>query len=40
MKPIDFHTLMHNKGARREAWQRTFSGTAGWVRVKISSSLL
>ena len=34
MKPIDFDTFMHNEGARREAWQRTFSGTAGWVGAK------
>jgi NAD-dependent deacetylase len=34
MKPIDFDTFMHNEDARREAWQRTFSGTAGWVGGK------
>jgi NAD-dependent deacetylase len=34
MKPIDFHRFMHNEDARREAWQRTFSGTAGWVGAK------
>jgi NAD-dependent deacetylase len=34
MKPIDFDTFMHNEDARREAWQRTFSGTAGWVGAK------
>jgi NAD-dependent deacetylase len=34
MKPIDFDTFMHNEDARREAWQRTFSGTAGWVCAK------
>jgi NAD-dependent deacetylase len=34
MKPIDFDTFMHNENARREAWQRTFSGTAGWVGAK------
>jgi NAD-dependent deacetylase len=34
MKPIDFDTFMHDEDARREAWQRTFSGTAGWVGAK------
>ncbi len=34
MKPIDFDTFMHSKDARREAWQRTFSGAAGWVGAK------
>ena len=34
MKPIDFNTFVHNEDARREAWQRTFSGTAGWVGAK------
>jgi NAD-dependent deacetylase len=34
MKPIDFDTFMHNEDARREAWQRTFSGAAGWVGAK------
>jgi NAD-dependent deacetylase len=34
MKPIHFDTFMHNEDARREAWQRTFSGTAGWVGAK------
>jgi NAD-dependent deacetylase len=34
MKPIDFNTFMHSEDARREAWQRTFSGTAGWVGAK------
>ena len=34
MKPIDFDTFMHNEDARREAWRRTFSGTAGWVGAK------
>jgi NAD-dependent deacetylase len=34
MKPIEFATFMHNEDARREAWQRTFSGTAGWVGAK------
>jgi NAD-dependent deacetylase len=34
MKPIDFDTFMHDEDARREAWRRTFSGTAGWVGAK------
>jgi NAD-dependent deacetylase len=34
MKPIDFDTFMHNEDARRTAWKRTFSGTAGWVGAK------
>jgi NAD-dependent deacetylase len=34
MKPIHFDAFMHNEDARREAWQRTFSGTAGWVGAK------
>lgn len=34
MKPIDFKAFVHNEAARREAWQRTFSGTAGWVGAK------
>jgi NAD-dependent deacetylase len=34
MKPIDFGSFMHDEDARREAWQRTFSGTAGWVGAK------
>src|SRR5580698_9655992 len=34
MKPIDFHTFTQNEDARREAWQRTFSGAAGWVGAK------
>jgi NAD-dependent deacetylase len=34
MKPIDFSSFMHNEDARREAWQRTFSGMAGWVGAK------
>ncbi len=34
MKPIDFDSFMHNEDARREAWQRTFSGAAGWVGAK------
>jgi len=31
MKPIHFDTFLHDEDARREAWQRAFSGTAGWV---------
>jgi NAD-dependent deacetylase len=31
MKPIDFDSFLHDENARREAWLRTFSGTAGWV---------
>jgi NAD-dependent deacetylase len=34
MKPIEFDSFMHNEDAQREAWQRTFSGTAGWVGAK------
>jgi NAD-dependent deacetylase len=34
MQPIDFDSFMHNDDARREAWQRTFSGAAGWVGAK------
>ena len=34
MKPIEFHAFVHNEDARREAWRRTFSGTAGWVGAK------
>jgi NAD-dependent deacetylase len=34
MKPIEFATFMHNEDARREAWERTFSGKAGWVGAK------
>jgi NAD-dependent deacetylase len=34
MKPIHFDTFMRNEDARHEAWQRTFSGTAGWVGAK------
>jgi NAD-dependent deacetylase len=36
MKPIDFGSFMHNEDARREAWQRTFAGTAGWVGAKAN----
>jgi NAD-dependent deacetylase len=34
MKPIEFGSFLHNEDARREAWRRTFSGTAGWVGAK------
>jgi NAD-dependent deacetylase len=34
MKPIEFDSFMHDEGARREAWQRTFSGAAGWLGAK------
>jgi NAD-dependent deacetylase len=34
MKPIDFDAFVHNEHARREAWQRTFSGAAGWVGAR------
>jgi NAD-dependent deacetylase len=34
MKPIDFHTFTHNEDARRVAWQRAFSGAAGWIGAK------
>jgi NAD-dependent deacetylase len=34
IKPIDYDSFLHNEDARREAWQRTFSGTAGWVGAK------
>jgi NAD-dependent deacetylase len=34
MKPIDFDSFLHNEDARREAWQRTFSGAAAWVGAK------
>jgi NAD-dependent deacetylase len=34
IKPIEFALFMQNADARREAWQRTFSGTAGWVGAK------
>jgi NAD-dependent deacetylase len=34
MKPIEFGTFMRSEDARREAWQRTFSGAAGWVGAK------
>jgi NAD-dependent deacetylase len=34
MKPIHFNAFMQSEDARREAWQRTFSGTAGWTGAK------
>ena len=34
IKPIHFDSFLHNEDVRREAWQRTFSGTAGWVGAK------
>jgi NAD-dependent deacetylase len=34
MKPIDFALFLRSEDARREAWRRTFSGTAGWVGAK------
>ena len=34
MKPIDFDSFIHNDDARREAWQRTFSGKARWTGAK------
>ena len=34
MKPIHFDSFLRDEDARREAWQRTFSGTAGWVGAK------
>jgi len=34
MKPIEFDSFLHDEDARREAWRRTFSGTAGWVGAK------
>jgi NAD-dependent deacetylase len=34
MKPIEFDTFLNCEDARREAWQRTFSGAAGWVGAK------
>jgi NAD-dependent deacetylase len=38
MKPIDFGTFVQNEDARREAWRRAFSGTAGWVGAKPNES--
>jgi NAD-dependent deacetylase len=34
MKPIEFGAFMRNEHARHEAWQRAFSGAAGWVGAK------
>jgi NAD-dependent deacetylase len=31
MKPILFDEFVHDLAKRREAWQRTFSGAAGWT---------
>jgi NAD-dependent protein deacetylase/lipoamidase len=40
MKPIDFGSFMRDEDARREAWQRTFSGMAGWVGAKANEGHL
>jgi NAD-dependent deacetylase len=34
MKPIHFDSFLQDEDARREAWKRAFSGTAGWVGAK------
>ena len=34
MKPIHFDSFLHDEDARREAWQRIFSGAARWVGAK------
>lgn len=34
IKPIEFGSFVRDEDARREAWRRTFSGTAGWVGAK------
>jgi len=34
MKPIYFDEFITNEDRRREAWTRTFAGTAGWVGAK------
>lgn len=34
MKPIYFQDFVSNPAKRREAWERTFSGRAGWVGRK------
>jgi NAD-dependent deacetylase len=34
MKPIYFDAFVNDEDMRREAWQRTFSGIAGWVGAK------
>src|ERR1700691_3105916 len=31
MKPIQFQDFVADKDMRREAWNRAFSGVAGWV---------
>jgi NAD-dependent deacetylase len=34
MKPIYFDEFVNDEDMRREAWERTFSGVAGWVGAK------
>jgi NAD-dependent deacetylase len=34
MKPIYFQEFVGDAGKRREAWERTFSGAAGWTGAK------
>jgi len=34
MKPIYFDEFVSNEDRRREAWTRTFAGTAGWTGAK------
>src|SRR5271170_5762783 len=34
MKPIYFDEFLSSEAQRREAWNRTFSGVAGWVGAK------
>ena len=34
MKPISFQDFMGREGARREAWNRVYSGAAGWTGAK------
>jgi len=34
MKPIYFDDFVANEARRREAWTRTFAGTAGWTGAK------
>jgi NAD-dependent deacetylase len=34
MKPIYFDEFLSDEAQRREAWNRTFSGVAGWVGAK------
>lgn len=31
MRPIEFHAFLRDEARRREAWERTFGGRAGWV---------